>query len=104
MSASQARAAFSEVLDRVERGEEVTITRHDKPVAMVVLPSRVVVRRAAAAAARERAAELGRQLEAARHEPLFTAGSLTVEQAERWIDEIRQDRDEDPWTRSTPTS
>ncbi len=32
----EAKAHFSELLDRVEHGEEVTITRHGKPVARVL--------------------------------------------------------------------
>jgi prevent-host-death family protein len=35
-SASEARARFGELLDRVSRGEEIVITRHDKPVARIV--------------------------------------------------------------------
>jgi prevent-host-death family protein len=33
---SEARAALPEVLDRVGAGEDVTITRHGRPVAVVV--------------------------------------------------------------------
>jgi len=36
MSAFEARARFGELLQRVERGEEIVITRHDRPVARVV--------------------------------------------------------------------
>jgi antitoxin (DNA-binding transcriptional repressor) of toxin-antitoxin stability system len=39
------------LLDLVEQGEEVTITRHGKPVARLVAPVPTVDRRAAAAAA-----------------------------------------------------
>lgn len=35
---SEARAALPEVLDRVAEGEEVTITRHGRPVAVVMRP------------------------------------------------------------------
>lgn len=38
IGAFQAKTQFSELLDRVEQGEEVTITRHGKPVARL-LPS-----------------------------------------------------------------
>lgn len=38
MTISEARAALPEVLDRVAEGEEVTITRHGRPVAVVVRP------------------------------------------------------------------
>jgi prevent-host-death family protein len=35
-SASEARARFGQLLDRVSRGEEIVITRHDKAVARIV--------------------------------------------------------------------
>jgi prevent-host-death family protein len=35
LSASQARVRFGELLDRIARGEEIVITRHDKPVARI---------------------------------------------------------------------
>jgi prevent-host-death family protein len=34
--AFEAKTKFSELLDRVEAGEEVTITRHGQPVARIV--------------------------------------------------------------------
>lgn len=46
MSATDARAALPEILDRVLAGEEVTITRHGRPVAVVVRPDAIRVRRA----------------------------------------------------------
>lgn len=46
MSVSEARAALPEVLDRVTAGEEVTITRHGRAVAVVVRPDALRVRRA----------------------------------------------------------
>jgi prevent-host-death family protein len=104
VSVSEARAGFAELLNRVEAGEEVTITRHDKPIAVVMAPTNVRIRRKAAAEAIERAAQLGRDLEAARHEPLSAGGVVAPELAEQWIRELRQERDEDPWTRSTQTS
>lgn len=36
VSALEAKTRFGELLDRVCRGEEVIITRHDKPVARLV--------------------------------------------------------------------
>jgi len=38
MTISEARAALPEVLNRVAEGEEITITRHGRPVAVVVRP------------------------------------------------------------------
>lgn len=36
ISAFQAKTRFGELLDRVSKGEEVVITRHDRPVARLV--------------------------------------------------------------------
>ena len=36
MSAFEAKTRFGELLRRVERGEEIVITRHDRPIARVV--------------------------------------------------------------------
>lgn len=36
VSAFDAKTRFGELLDRVAKGEEVIITRHDKPVARIV--------------------------------------------------------------------
>jgi hypothetical protein len=38
MTISEARAALPEVIDRVAEGEEMTITRHGRAVAVVVRP------------------------------------------------------------------
>jgi prevent-host-death family protein len=36
ISAFEAKTRFGELLDRVARGEEVVITRHDKPIARLI--------------------------------------------------------------------
>jgi prevent-host-death family protein len=36
VSAFEAKTRFGELLDRVSHGEEIVITRHDKPVARLV--------------------------------------------------------------------
>ncbi len=49
VTALEAKTRFGELLDRVARGEEIVITRHDKPVARIVpegRKSRDTVRRA----------------------------------------------------------
>ena|ERR1019366_4041123 len=46
MTVSEARAALPDVLDRVDKGEEVTITRHGRPVAVLVRPDTLRSRRA----------------------------------------------------------
>jgi hypothetical protein len=59
----------------------------------VIAPRNVRVRRAAAAAVLEHAAELGRQIAAAGREPLAPSGSLSPELGERWVRELREERD-----------
>lgn len=51
VSACDAKTHFGELLDRVAKGEEVIITRHDKPIARIVpegAPRLKEVRRAVA--------------------------------------------------------
>ncbi|HMJ01387.1 MAG TPA: type II toxin-antitoxin system prevent-host-death family antitoxin [Conexibacter sp.] len=36
MSVTEAKASFSQLLDRVERGEQIVITRRGRPIAMLV--------------------------------------------------------------------
>ncbi len=45
---SQARERFSEILNSVERGEEVAITKHGRPVARITNPAAPRGRRAVA--------------------------------------------------------
>lgn len=80
MSASQARAALPEILDRVLAGEEVTITRHGEAVAVVVRPDALRVRRADGALAEaERVRDL---LQRAGTRRLDDASTLTGPRAE----------------------
>lgn len=51
ITATDARSGLPDLLDRVARGEEVTITRHGRPVAVVVRPDALFSRRADAALA-----------------------------------------------------
>ena len=49
VTALEAKTRFGQLLDRVARGEEVIVTRHDKPVARIVpagRPARAEVRAA----------------------------------------------------------
>lgn len=90
ISVTNARASWSDIIDRVAAGDEVTITRHGHPVAVVLRPDAVRARRADNAYRQAR--ELRESLERARHEPIPTSG-LTVEYAEELIKEIRKGRD-----------
>jgi len=92
MTVSEARAALPEVLDRVAGGEEITITRHGRPVAVVVRPDVLWSRNRAGAvlAEAERIHELLGEAAAA---PLPEGPGLTAERAEELIAEIRAGRD-----------
>ncbi|HSL59722.1 MAG TPA: type II toxin-antitoxin system prevent-host-death family antitoxin [Acidimicrobiales bacterium] len=90
MSVSQARAALPEVLDRVLAGEEVTITRHGQPVAVVVRPDALRARRADRSLAD---AELLRDLlQQARATQLDDAPAMSAERAEQLIAEVAASR------------
>ena len=90
MTVSEARAALPELLTRVEAGEEVTITRHGRPVAVVVRPD---ILRPRAVVVIDEAARLHEMLTAARDEELSIGPGLTPEYAEELIREIRSGRD-----------
>lgn len=90
MSVSEARAALPEVINRVLAGEEVTLTRHGTPVAVVVRPDVLRARRAdEALAAAERVREL---LERGKATPLSAVPGLTREQADELLAEVRASR------------
>jgi prevent-host-death family protein len=91
MSASEARAALPELLNRVEDGEEVVITRHGRPVAVLVRPDALRVRRAEEAL--DDAARIHALLAEAAAAPLPEGTGLTEQRAEELIAEIRASRD-----------
>lgn len=49
VAVSEARASLPALLERVAAGEEITLTRHGEPVAVLVRPDSLRRRRAAAA-------------------------------------------------------
>jgi antitoxin (DNA-binding transcriptional repressor) of toxin-antitoxin stability system len=91
MTVSEARAALPEVLDRVAGGEEVTITRHGRPVAVVVRPDILWSRRAPAAL--HDADRIHALLTEAAAADLPAGPGLTAQRAEELIAEIRTGRD-----------
>ncbi|HVB04865.1 MAG TPA: type II toxin-antitoxin system Phd/YefM family antitoxin [Acidimicrobiales bacterium] len=94
MTISEARSALAEVLDRVGRGEEITITRHGRPVAVVVRPDALRSRRAEQVL---RTAEHTRALlEAGRRRELSRASGITADRADELVSAIRTDRDARP--------
>lgn len=89
ISASVARQTLPAQLDRVERGEEVSITRHGRVVAVMVRPDLLIARRAPQAwGAADRVGEL---LEEARREPVRRA-AMHAERADELVEKIRSDR------------
>ena len=75
ITALEAKTRFGQLLDRVSRGEEVVVTRHDKPVARIVpvdRPAREEVRAAVVALRELRRAIAGRR---ERH-PALTAAEI----------------------------
>lgn len=59
ITAFEAKTRFGELLDRVERGEEVVISRRDKPIARIVPEGRPRLKEVAAAVDRLRALREG---------------------------------------------
>jgi prevent-host-death family protein len=91
ITVSEARAELPELLSRVQDGEEITITRHGRPVAVLVRPDALRSRRAGAALDdAERIHELLAQAAAA---DLPEGPGLTARRAEELIAEIRAGRD-----------
>lgn len=91
INASEARASLPELLDRVGEGEEITITRHGKPVAVLVRPD--VLRPRRAAEIFEQADRLQHLMEEVRAGRLPAGPGLTHERAEELIRYVRASRD-----------
>jgi len=92
ISSSEARAALPEVLDRVLAGEEVTITRHGQPVAVVIRPDALRSRRAGGAATA--AATVGDALKKGRGMPLSAIPGLSPARADVLIAELQAGRND----------
>ena len=75
VTALEAKTRFGQLLDRVSRGEEVVVTRHDKPVARIVPAGRPARKEVRAAA--EGLRELRRAIAERRgDQPALTAGEI----------------------------
>lgn len=90
LNVTDARANLPALLDRVDQGEEVTITRHGRPVAVLVAPSALRVRRVDSVIAE--AEEIGRLLEATGTD----VPVLSVERADELAAGIRDERSRAP--------
>ena len=90
MTVSEARAVLPQLLDRVSAGEEVTITRHGRPAAVLVRPDTLRARRADEALA---GANMVRDaLESGRKAPLSARPVLRETRADALVEEIRTAR------------
>jgi len=89
LTASQARASLPELLTRVEDGEEVTITRHGRAVAVLVRPD---VMRARAHVVIEDAARIHELVDIAGAAELPAEPGLSAARAEELISAIRAGR------------
>lgn len=90
MTVSEARAALPQLLERVTEGEEVTITRHGRAVAVVVRPDVLRTRRAAAAL--ETAEAVRDLLSDAGARSMGSGPVLTKGRAEELVDDVRTSR------------
>ncbi len=89
ITVSTARRTLPEQLDRVEAGEEISITRHGRVIALLVRPDVLKARRAPKAwAEADRIAGL---LKAARSNPL-PRPAVSPERAEELVEAVRDAR------------
>lgn len=87
MTVSEARAALPEIVNRVAEGEEVTLTRHGLPVAVIVRPDTLRSRRADTAMAG--AATVREILSSGRRKSLSDAPAMTGKRADALVAEVR---------------
>jgi hypothetical protein len=90
MTVSQARAALPDLLTRVEEGEEVTITRHGRPIAILVRPD--IMRRRAHVVI-EDAALIHDFVSSAGGSDIADQPGLSAKRAESLVRQIREGRD-----------
>jgi antitoxin (DNA-binding transcriptional repressor) of toxin-antitoxin stability system len=90
ISVTEARAVLADLVGRVLDGEEITLTRHGEPVAMLVRPRPAWAHRAPDIY--EGAEKLREELEAARHRPISDRG-LRKGEADKRVRELRAERD-----------
>jgi prevent-host-death family protein len=90
ISVSDARASLPELLDRVGEGEEITITRHGVPVAVVVRPDALRARRATEVF--EEADSLRVTLDRARQMLVDEAPTLDASAMKEHLSELRASR------------
>lgn len=89
ISVSTARQTLPEQLDRVEAGEEVSITRHGRVVAVLVRPDVLKARRASKVW--DEAERIAGLLDSTRSEPMQRP-VISLERAEELVDAVRDAR------------
>jgi prevent-host-death family protein len=90
ITVSKARATLPQILQRVVAGEEVTITRHGEPVAVIVRPDTLRARRASE---RRSDADRVRDLVAtSRQVELHPRGTLSEPQADALLADVQAAR------------
>lgn len=91
VNVSEARATLPDLLDRVERGEEITITRHGRAVATLIRPDSLNARRAGTAFAdADRLCDL---LDEGRRTRLSDLRGIDPVRAEAMVEDVRLSRD-----------
>ncbi len=92
MSVSEACSSMREALQRVKDGEEIELTQNGEVVAVWIHPSklRTRIRTENTVAAEKLLATLNSPAPASQDLPEPT---LSAEEADKWAEEIRQDRD-----------
>jgi antitoxin (DNA-binding transcriptional repressor) of toxin-antitoxin stability system len=90
LSVSEARAMLPALVDRVERGEEITLTRHGRPVAVVVRPDALRARKGEGVMAA--AADIHAQLETARRVARPSRKGISPKRADALVADLRSGR------------
>jgi prevent-host-death family protein len=90
MTVSEVRAALPRILESVNAGDEVTITHHGKPVAVIVHPDTLRARRATSAL--DAAAVISGVIDRGRATDLGSSPLLTRKQAAVIAAEVRASR------------
>lgn len=89
-SVTEARATLPGIIERVLAGEEVTLTRYGDPVAVIVRPDNLRVRRGDDM--HRRTAELHAMLETARSSPLPEGVAISPERAKELVAHVQWSR------------
>ena len=90
VTVTDARASLPQILDLVKQGQEVTLTRHGEPVAVIMRPDTVRARRTDETFAM--AAGVHELIEQGARSPLPEHGGISEARAEELIAYVRDSR------------